>query len=50
LLYDAGPAFGAEADSGAQVIVPYLRPAGRARLDLVVLSNQDNDPSAVRSP
>ncbi len=43
LLYDAGPAFGAEADSGARVIVPYLRAAGLARLDLVVLSHEDND-------
>src|SRR6266446_5935962 len=43
LLYDAGPAFGAEADSGARVIVPYLRAAGLTRLDLVVLSHEDND-------
>src|SRR6267142_2516703 len=43
LLYDAGPALGAEADSGARVIVPYLRAAGLARLDLVVLSHEDND-------
>src|SRR6266850_2068600 len=43
LLYDAGPAFGAEADSGARVIVPYLRAAGLARLDLVVLSHEDHD-------
>src|SRR6266446_1694890 len=43
LLYDAGPAFSAEADSGARVIVPYLRAAGLTRLDLVVLSHEDND-------
>src|SRR5256885_409098 len=43
LLYDAGPAFGAETDSGARVIVPYLRAAGLTRLDLVVLSHEDND-------
>src|SRR2546428_11568628 len=43
LLYDAGPAFGAETDSGDRVIVPYLRAAGLTRLDLVVLSHEDND-------
>src|SRR6267378_2227699 len=43
VLYDAGPAYGAEADSGARVIVPYLRAAGLTRLDLVVLSHEDND-------
>jgi len=43
LLYDAGPAWGAEADSGARVIVPALRGEGLARLDMVVLSHEDND-------
>src|SRR2546427_4834982 len=43
LLYDAGPAFGAETDSGDRVIVPYLRAAGLTRLDLVVLSHEDTD-------
>src|SRR6266513_2983448 len=43
LLYDAGPAFGAETDSGDRVIVPYLRAAGLTRLDLVVLSHEDSD-------
>src|SRR5438067_10073796 len=37
LLYDAGPAFGAESDSGSRVVVPALRGDGVARLDLVVL-------------
>jgi competence protein ComEC len=43
LLYDAGPAYGADADSGGRVIVPFLRAAGLARLDLVVLSHEDSD-------
>jgi competence protein ComEC len=43
LLYDAGPSFGVESDSGSRVVVPALRGDGVARLDLVVLSHEDND-------
>ena len=43
LLYDAGPAFGAEADSGSRVLVPALRGDGVARLDLMVLTHEDSD-------
>src|SRR5690242_8623839 len=43
LLYDAGPAFGAEADSGSRVVVPALRGDGLERLDAVVLSHEDGD-------
>jgi competence protein ComEC len=43
LLYDAGPAFGAEADSGERIVAPYLRAAGIARLDALVLTHQDTD-------
>ena len=43
LLYDAGPAYGADADSGSRVIVPALRGEGVRRLDLVVLSHEDSD-------
>jgi competence protein ComEC len=43
LLYDAGPAFGAEADSGGRIVVPALRAAGSARLDVMVLSHEDSD-------
>jgi competence protein ComEC len=42
LLYDAGPAF-ADTDSGARVVVPAMRAAGLARLDLLVLSHEDGD-------
>jgi competence protein ComEC len=43
LLYDAGPAYGADSDGGARVVVPALRGEGLAALDLVVLSHEDND-------
>ncbi|HXT22704.1 MAG TPA: DNA internalization-related competence protein ComEC/Rec2 [Thermoanaerobaculia bacterium] len=43
VLYDTGPAFGAEYDSGSRVLVPALRGAGIGALDLVVLSHEDGD-------
>jgi competence protein ComEC len=43
LLYDAGPAFGGEADSGSRVILPFLRAEGIARLDAVILTHADAD-------
>jgi len=43
LLYDAGPAYGAEADSGGRVILPFLRDAGVAQLDVVMLTHADRD-------
>jgi competence protein ComEC len=43
LLYDAGPAFGAEADSGGRIVVPMLRAAGVSRIDAMVLSHEDVD-------
>lgn len=43
LLYDTGPAWGTEADGGSRVVVPALRGEGLARLDVVVLSHEDND-------
>jgi competence protein ComEC len=43
LLYDAGPAFGAEADSGGRIVLPMLRGAGLPRLDAMVLSHEDLD-------
>ena len=45
LLYDAGPAFGTEADSGERVIAPYLRAAGIERLDAMVVTHNDIDHS-----
>jgi len=43
LVYDAGPAFGAEADSGGRILVPELRAAGARGVDLMVLSHEDTD-------
>jgi competence protein ComEC len=43
LLYDAGPAFGAESDSGGRIVVPALRGAGVGSLDLMVLTHDDAD-------
>ena len=43
LLYDAGPAFGAEADSGGRIVLPALRGAGLSRLDAMVLTHEDMD-------
>jgi len=43
LLYDAGPAFGADADSGERVIAPYLRAAGIRVLDTMVVTHHDTD-------
>jgi competence protein ComEC len=43
LLYDAGPAFSADANSGNRIIVPYLRAQGVRRLDAMVISHADKD-------
>jgi len=43
LLYDAGPAYGTQADSGERIVVPLLQAAGIQRLDALVLSHHDSD-------
>jgi len=43
MLYDAGPAWAADADSGSRVVLPAMRGAGLERLDLLVLSHEDSD-------
>ena len=43
LLFDAGPAWGDDADSGAAIVVPFLRGEGVARLDGLVVSHDDRD-------
>jgi competence protein ComEC len=45
LLYDAGPAFGTEADSGERIIAPYLRAAGVGALDAMIVTHNDADHS-----
>jgi competence protein ComEC len=43
LLYDAGPAYSADADAGERVVVPYLRALGVHKLDMLMISHQDKD-------
>ena len=43
LIYDTGPKFSDESDSGSMVLVPYLREQGVSHLDSVIISHGDND-------
>jgi competence protein ComEC len=43
LVYDAGPTWGDEADSGERVVVPFLRGEGLRPLDALVVSHADDD-------
>lgn len=43
LLFDTGPAFGPQADSGNRIIVPYLRAVGVKSLDTLIVSHDDVD-------
>lgn len=43
LVFDAGPRFGPAFDTGAAVVVPYLRAVGVGRIDTLVVSHADND-------
>ena len=45
LLYDAGPRYSPEADSGNRVVIPYLRAAGVNRLDGMIVTHDDIDHS-----
>jgi len=45
LLYDAGPMYSPDADSGSRIVVPYLRATGVRRLDGVIVTHADNDHS-----
>jgi competence protein ComEC len=45
LLYDAGPRFSADSDSGSWVILPYLRNVGIRRLDGLIVTHDDLDHS-----
>lgn len=45
LLYDAGPRYSSDSDSGSRVIAPYLRAVGISRLDGMVISHDDSDHS-----
>jgi len=43
LLFDAGPDFNSEANSGNRILIPALRGMGVAQLDTLVLSHNDTD-------
>jgi competence protein ComEC len=43
LLYDTGPDFSAEADSGNRILIPSLRAMGIAKLDGLILTHDDTD-------
>jgi competence protein ComEC len=45
LLYDTGPRYTDEADAGGRIVAPFLRAAGIARLDALIVSHQDSDHS-----
>jgi competence protein ComEC len=45
LVYDTGPSWNADADSGSRIVVPFLRGEGISRLDGVVVSHADDDHS-----
>lgn len=45
LVYDTGPRFSAEFDTGSAVVAPFLTAQGVQRVDLLLLSHGDNDHS-----
>lgn len=45
LVYDTGPQFSPDANSGNRILLPYLRAAGVRRLDGLILTHQDKDHS-----
>ena len=45
LVYDTGPQFSIEANSGNRIILPYLRALGVSRLDRLIVTHQDRDHS-----
>ena len=45
LLYDTGPKYSAQSDSGSRIVMPFLRGEGITRLDGVMLSHNDLDHS-----
>lgn len=43
LLYDTGPQFSADANSGNRILLPYLRAMGVRQLDGLILTHEDKD-------
>ena len=45
LVYDTGPRFNDTVDAGGRIVAPFLRAAGVARLDMLIVSHADTDHS-----
>jgi competence protein ComEC len=45
LVYDTGPRFNETVDAGGRIVVPFLRAAGIAKLDALIVSHADSDHS-----
>jgi competence protein ComEC len=45
LVFDAGPKYDSQTDAGSRIVFPYLRGAGVAKLDGLVISHNDVDHS-----
>ncbi len=45
LLYDTGPSWGEQSDSGARVVLPFLRGEGVSVIDMMLVSHDDSDHS-----
>jgi competence protein ComEC len=43
LVYDTGPSFRSGSDTGALVVVPFLRSLGARRVDMLIVSHADTD-------
>ena len=50
LLYDSGPMYAPDMDSGSRIVVPYLRATGVRRLDGMIVSHEDSDHAASARP
>ena len=43
LVFDTGPKFSRSFDTGAAVVIPFIRQKGIKKLDMLILSHKDND-------
>jgi len=43
LVFDAGPRYSENFDTGRAVVIPYLRQIGRSKIDTLIISHGDND-------
>jgi len=50
MLYDAGPSFPSGFNTGEAVVLPYLKARNVAKVDLAIVSHNDNDHSGGIQP